>query len=128
VQAFVAALLVLGAIGVIVWLYRKDELFYISVRRGTPLLVRGRIEPRLVNAFGDVLRGAGIESASIRGVRTESHVRLVTRNVDQGTTQRLRNVLGFHPAGRYRSAPIATDRNLGQVLGVAWLAWLLVRR
>lgn len=127
-HVLVGVLLVLGVIGVAVWLWRKDELFYISVRGGTPLLVRGRIEPRLVNAFGDVVRNAGIENATIRGVRTESHVRIVTRGLDQGTTQRLRNVLGFHPAGRYRSAPIATDRNLGQLLGVAWLAWLLVRR
>jgi hypothetical protein len=37
-------------------------------------------------------------------------------------------VLGFHPAARYRAAPIASERNLGQLLGVAWLAWLLVRR
>jgi hypothetical protein len=128
VHVVAAIVVVLGAIGVVIWLSRKDELFYVSVREGTPLLVRGRIEPRLVNAFGDVVRHAGVEHATIRGVRSESHVRLVTRGVDQATAQRLRNVLGFHPAARYRSAPIATDRNIGQLLGIAWLAWLLARR
>lgn len=65
----------------------------------------------------------------VRGVRTETHVRLVVRgDLDEGTVQRLRNVLGIHPAGSYRTTSTEEGkRNLGRLLGVAWLAWLLHR-
>lgn len=119
-----ALLVVLG----IAWLVfeRTREIFCISVRDGRVLVVRGRITGSLLDGIADVVRRASVKRGSVRAVRGEHHARLVVRGTDEGTAQRLRNVFGHHPVQKLRSAPVASRRNLGQILGVAWLAWLLV--
>ena len=121
--------LVLVLIGVVVGYLvvdRKRDIFCISVRQGRCLVVRGRIPGSLLAGITDVIGRAGIRSGSVRAVKGEHNARLVFRGIDDGTAQRLRNVFGHHPVQKLRAAPIAANRNLGQVLGVAWLAWLLV--
>lgn len=105
---------------------RIGEIFCISVRDGRCLVVRGRIGGNLLEGIADVVRRAGVKRATIRAVKGEHHARLALRGIDEGTGQRLRNVFGTHPVQKLRQAPLATKRNLGQLLGVAWLAWLLV--
>jgi len=105
---------------------RMGEIFCISVRDGRCLVVRGRIGGNLLEGLSDVVARAKIRRATIRAVKGEHHARLVFRGIDDGTAQRLRNVFGHHPVQKLRSAPLAAKRNLGQMLGFAWLAWLLV--
>ncbi len=105
---------------------RLGEIFCVSVRDGKCLVVRGRISGNLLEGLADVVARAGVKRGTVRAVKGEHHARLVFRGIDEGTGQRLRNVFGSHPVQKLRQAPIATKRNLGQVLGVAWLAWLLV--
>ncbi len=106
---------------------RMNELFLISVRDGRLLVVRGRVPVRVRQDLADVVRRAGVQRGSIRAVRESGHARLTTRGIDEGTTQRLRNAFGTHPVQRLQAAPLVKGRNFGQLLGVAWLAWLLVR-
>ncbi|NOY92532.1 MAG: DUF3634 family protein [Deltaproteobacteria bacterium] len=107
---------------------RMNELFLISVREGKLLIVRGRVPVRVRQDLADVVRRAGVRRASIRAVRESGHARLSTSGIDEGTTQRLRNAFGTHPVQRLQSAPLLRKRNLGQILGFAWLAWLLSGR
>jgi hypothetical protein len=121
--------LVLVGIGLVVgWLLleRAGEIFCVSVRDGRCLVVRGRIPGGLLEGIADVVARAHVERGTVRAVKGEHHARLVCRGMNEGTTQRLRNVFGTHPVQKLRSAPIATKRNLGQLLGVTWLAWLLL--
>lgn len=104
---------------------RMNELFLISVRGGKLLVVRGRVPVRLRQDLADVICRASVKRARIRAVRESGHARLIAHGVDQGTSQRLRNAFGIHPVQRLQAAPLLPHRNLGQILGFTWLAWLL---
>lgn len=107
---------------------RGNELFVLSVRDGKVLLIRGRIPVALQHDIEDVLQRARVQHATIRAVRSSGHARLVMSGLDEGTQQRLRNTFGVHPIQKLRSAPVAGNRNLGQLMGVTWLAWMMTRR
>ncbi len=120
---------ILAVVGLAIgWLVmdRLGELFCISVRDGRCLVVRGRIGGNLLEGLADVVARAKVQRGTIRAVKGEHAARLVVRGIDEGTAQRLRNVFGTHPVQKLRQAPLVKNRNLGQLLGVAWLAWLLV--
>jgi hypothetical protein len=121
-------LALLAVVLVVAWLVleRMREIFCVSIRDGRCLVVRGRISTSLLAGLADVAQRAGIRRGTIRALKGEHHARLAFRGIDDGTAQRMRNVFGHHPVQKLRAAPIATKRNLGQILGVAWLAWLLV--
>jgi hypothetical protein len=125
-----ALLILLGAaivIGLVVS-SRMNELFCISVRNGRILVIRGRVPTVLLQNIADIVRRAALRGGTIRAERSDGHARLVTRGINEGTTQQLRNVFGQHPLQKYRSLPAAkTTRNIGQILGVAWLAWVLAK-
>lgn len=125
-----ATLLVLVLGGLVFWfaLERAGELFCVSMRDGRLLVVRGAVPPSLLHDLGDVLKRAGVRSATVRAVRSSGHARLVARGVDDRVLQRLRNTLGVHPIHKLRAAPLPSSRNLGQLLGIVWLAWLLTGR
>jgi hypothetical protein len=46
----------------------------------------------------------------------------------QATPQRIRNIFRLYPLSNLRAAPAVSQPTLGQLLGIAWLAWLLDRR
>jgi hypothetical protein len=119
-------LILVGALAIVI--SRGNELFFLSVRGGKVLLIRGRLPVALQHDLEDVITRARVQDASIRAVRSSGHARLVVSGVDEGTQQRLRNTLGVHPIQKLRNAPIATDRNMGQLMGLSWLAWMLRRR
>jgi hypothetical protein len=123
-------LVVLGAaivVGLVVS-SRMNELFCISVRDGRILVMRGRVPTVLLQNIADIVRRAALRGGTIRAERSDAHARLVTRGIDEGTTQQLRNVFGQHPLQKYRALPEArSTRNIGQILGVAWLAWVLAK-
>lgn len=111
---------------VLVFLGRANEIFCISVKNGRLLVVRGAIPTSLLHGLADVVQRDRVEDATIRAVRADGHARLVASGVSDSTAQRLRNVFGAHPLQKLRAAPRSKTRNLGQVLGVAWLAWMLL--
>lgn len=117
---FVALLIVL-----VVLVPRWNELFLISFRDGEVLLVRGRCPPSLLHDIGDVLRRDGVTRARVRALRAADGAQLVLSGVDEGTAQRLRNTFRLHPLAQLRSAPGPDTPNVGQLLGIVWLAWLL---
>jgi hypothetical protein len=119
-------LILVGTLAIVI--SRGNELFFLSVRGGKVLLIRGRLPVALQHDLEDVITRARVQDASIRAVRSSGHARLVVSGVDEGTQQRLRNTLGVHPIQKLRNAPIATDRNMGQLMGLSWLAWMLRRR
>ncbi len=47
--------------------------------------------------------------------------------MDEGRLQRLRNAFALFPTSKLRAAASVARPTLGQVLGIAWLAWLLDR-
>ena len=105
---------------------RSRELFFVSVREGRLLVVRGDCPDALLHDFADAVRRAGVRRASIRALKEEHGSRLAVRGVDDRLAQRLRNIFGSHPSHLRRSRSLTRgDRNLGQWLGIAWLAWLL---
>lgn len=106
---------------------RANELFLVSVRDGRVLYIRGRITGALLSEFRDVVERAAVERASLRAVFSQGSVRLLVSGVDDKVAQRLRNVVGIVPEHKLRAARRPHVRNLGQRLGIAWLAWRLAR-
>ena len=121
-------LVLLAGIGFLLYT-RSQEVFCVSIRDGRLLLVRGECPHALLQDIADVMERAGVQRATVRAIKTSGGSRLVTDGVDDGVGQRLRNVFGAHPV-HLRRSPDTTGarRNLGQVLGITWLAWALVGR
>ena len=122
-------LLILIPVVVIVYfaLQRANELFLVSIRDGKLLLVRGRIPNALKNDFEDVVRRAQLRGGQLKAVLSSGHTRLVVSDMDEGVAQRMRNTFGTHSVQKLRAAPAPAERNLGQLVGIAWLAWMLRR-
>jgi len=123
------ALVVLGVVVVVLWLRRQRELFCLSVRDGHLLLVRGRIPPGLCGDFREAVSGRPVvRRATIKAYRGEHGAELsVSGDIADGRTQRLRNIFSIYPLSRLRAAPPPDQRSVGQMLGIAWLAWILHR-
>jgi hypothetical protein len=110
------------------WFSRTREIFVVSVRHGRALLVRGRIPPGLLTDIGAVIASPPVERATIKAVAGEHNARLVTSGLDDGRAQRLRNTFGIRPVARLRAVPTIAKPTIGQLLGIAWLAWLFEPR
>jgi len=123
-------LLLVAVIGIAVyyWASRASELFCLSVRNGRVLVVRGRIPGGLLSDIRDVVSKPVVAHATIRAVKQEHGARLAVSGLDEGREQRLRNIFRLYPISNLRAAPLIEKPTLGQVLGIAWLAWLLDRR
>lgn len=124
-------LLIVGALIVGFIIYRQSELFMISVRDGRVLVVRGRVPGGFRTDVAELARkhGHGKRRATIRATREAGGARLVmSGDLDEGQKQRLRNVFALYPASKLSSAPLITRPTLGQILGIAWLAWLFEGR
>jgi len=104
---------------------RLDEIFCLSVRDGRVLVVRGRIAGPLLHDLTDAVQRSGVRRAPLRAVRGPRGARLTTSgDIDELVEQRLRNIFSVYPASRLMAAPPLENPTLGQVLGIAWLAWL----
>lgn len=126
----IIAAIVVGAVAVTV-ISRANEIFYVSVRDGRCLVVRGSVPPSLFSEIRTIVRMTGARRGSVRAFRSGGSSRVVAEGLGEGTEQRLRNAFGargFHRAGASGAAAAGERRNLGQLLGVAWLAWLLTSR
>ena len=110
------------------WFTRAGELFCISVRDKKLLLVRGRAPAGFISEARAVVARAYVVSGTIRAFKTERGGRLVVSGaIDERTEQQLRNLFALYPASQLRQAPAIARPTVGQLLGIAWLAWLLDR-
>lgn len=108
------------------WLTRAGELFLLSVRDGRVLVVRGRAPAGFVREAREVVRG--VRRASIHAMKEEHGARLsFSGDLGEAREQRLRNIFALYPASKLRHAPAIARPTFGQILGIAWLAWLLDR-
>ena len=65
---------------------------------------------------------------SIRAFRTETGGQLVcSGDIGDGREQRMRNTFMLYPASQLRHAPAIQQPTLGQLAGIAWLAWMFDR-
>lgn len=123
--------LVLGIllVGFFILVSRAGELFYVSVRDGKLLVVRGRVPVSMLQEFRDAVNQPTVRRGSIRAFRTSSGGQLsCSGDISDGREQRMRNTFMLYPAAQLRSAPPIKSPTLGQLTGVAWLAWMLDRR
>lgn len=108
---------------------RARQLFCLSVRDGRVLVVRGRIPGTLLSDIREVVGEPPVGKATIVALKEEDGARLaVSGDIDPGRAQRLRNIFHLYPLSKLRAAPAVARPTLGQMLGIAWLAWLLDRR
>lgn len=122
-----AAVAVFAVVG-LWWFTRTGELFCLSVRGGKVLVVRGRAPTGFTSEARAIIARAHVRSGTIRALKTEHGGRLVVSGaVDERTEQRLRNLFALYPASQLRKAPAIAKPTFGQLVGVAWLAWLLDR-
>jgi hypothetical protein len=119
-----------AAVGLVLWLsWRARVLFELSVRDGRVLVVRGRVPTGYLHDVEAIVSRARVARGSVTAVRDERHARIVVSgDIDEACAQRLRNTFGLRPVSQLRAAPIIAKPTLGQVLGIAWLAWMLDRR
>ncbi len=124
---FYAAAAVLALLGL--WFFtRQSELFCLSVREGRVLVVRGRAPGGFVAEARAIVGRSSTMRGTIRAVKSDRGGRLtVSGGIDAATAQRLRNLFSLYPAAQLRHAPVIERPSLGQLLGVAWLAWLFDR-
>ena len=111
------------------WFTRTRVLFHVSVRDGKVLVVKGRVPGGMLHEIAESMRRPKVRRASIRALKTETGGRLTfSGDIDEGRRQRMRNVFALYPASQLRSAPAIEQPTLGQLAGIAWLAWLFDRR
>ena len=122
----VQGLLVAIALFALLWAAtRARQLCVMSVRDGRVLVMRGALPSTLFEGLADVVARAGTRRATIRVLRDGDRARLEGPGLDSLALQRARNVLGTYPLARLHNVPRMRRRNLGQLLGLAWLGWWL---
>jgi hypothetical protein len=110
------------------WFTRAGELFYVSVRNGKCLVVRGRLPTSMLQEFAEAVKKPTVKRGAIRAWKTESGGQLrCSGDIDEGREQRMRNTFMLYPAAKMRHAPVIGKPTLGQLSGIAWIAWLFER-
>jgi hypothetical protein len=122
-------LLAVGAVVGIWYFTRMGLLFHVSVKNGKVLLVSGRVPGNMLHEIAESMSRPRVRRGAIRAYKTESGAQLrFSGDIDEGRQQRMRNVFALYPASQLRHAPAIQRPTLGQLSGIAWLAWLLDRR
>src|SRR5262245_35878315 len=123
----IPAIAVLAVIG-LWWFTRMSELFLVSVRNGKVLVVRGRVPVSMLQEFKEAVAKPMVKRGSIRAVKTQTGGALsCSGDIDEGREQRMRNTFMLYPASQLRHAPAIKQPTVGQLAGIAWLAWLFDR-
>jgi len=123
------ALLLLLALLALLWFaFRGRDICVLSARRGRLLVMRGGLPPSLLTALSEIVARANTRRATVRIAREGERGRLSARGLDPEALQRARNVLGTYSLPRLLAGHPRRRQNLGQRLGVAWLAWRLEAR
>ncbi len=128
-----STLIVLGMAAFLVWCWwlhdRRTELFYISIRHGRVLVVRGRVPTPLLQDLADIVKNPVVRSGKIRVFRGAHGADLTCGgDIGDGPEQRMRNALCLYPLSKLRHALPVPRPTLGQMAGIAWLAWMFDRR
>ena len=112
------------------WLHdRRAELFYVSVRAGRVLVVRGRVPTALLQDLAEIVMDPIVSSGTIRVFRGEHGAELsCSGDIADGSEQRMRNTLHVYPMSKLRHALPVPRPTFGQMVGIAWLAWMFDRR
>lgn len=123
--ALAAVASVIGLV-VLIWASgRAREICVLSVRSGRLLVMRGAVPASLLEALADVVERQRSERGTVRILRDGGGARLESSGLDPFAAQRARNVLGTYPLARLLAVGTRRERNLGQRLGIPWLAWYL---
>ncbi len=126
---FVLPVLVVAGIILLGRVLAVGELFYVSVRNGVTLIIRGDVPGAMLHEFQEavlnptVRRGAIVARADSQGGQL-----YCTGEISKGREQRMRNTFMLHPVSKLHNAARTSQRgprNLGQLLGIEWLAWRL---
>jgi hypothetical protein len=80
----------------------SPELARFEVRNGKPHFVSGRMPPKLLHDFEDVLSDRSIAKALIRVVVESGQPRVVAKGLSEHKLQQLRNVTGRYPIAQFR--------------------------
>ena len=107
---------------------RARELCVLSVRAGRTLQMRGKLPAEARAAIDDVIARARTPRGHVRVLLGDGRATLALRGFDERTAQRLRNVIATFSLPRLRTGQPLRAPNLGQRLGLPWLAWRLARR
>jgi hypothetical protein len=103
-------LLLVAGLAILVGLRRANELFVVDLGGGRARLARGRVPPRLLADLEDVARAAPGARGRVRVVVRSATPAVVVRGaIDEGTAQRVRNVVG-----QFRLAELRTGRPRGR--------------
>lgn len=85
----------------------SPELARFEVKGGKFEFVRGRVPPKLLDDFADVLSAHSSVQASIRVVLDGGRPRVVATGLSDDDVQRLRNVAGPYTVAQFRSGRAA---------------------
>jgi hypothetical protein len=101
----VGALLVVGVvIAVVLFVLRgSPELARLEVRGGKLAFVRGRMPPKLLDDFRDVLSRRSVAHADVRIVIDGGVPRVVASGLPDDEVQQLRNVTGSYSSAQFRT-------------------------
>lgn len=85
----------------------SPELARFEVKGGKFELVRGRVPPKLLEDFSDVLSNRPLADATVRVVLDGGRPRVVATGLPDDELQRLRNVAGPYTAAQFRAGRAA---------------------
>jgi hypothetical protein len=95
--------LALAFVVVLLLLRGAPELARLEVRDGQPRFVKGRLPPKLLEEFSDVLRRRAPSRATIRIILDGGVPRVTATGVSEEQLQQLRNLAGTYSAAQFRS-------------------------
>ncbi len=98
------------------------------MRDGKLLVVRGRVPVSMLQELREAVTNPKVRRGHIRAVKTEYGGQLPCGgDIEEGREQRMRNTFMLYPASKLRHAPAIQQPTLGQLSGVAWIAWMFDR-
>jgi hypothetical protein len=102
IMELVVAIAVLLAV-LLFFLRGAPELARLEVRDGALEFTKGRMPQKLLDDFGDVLKGSSAPRAVVRVVLDGGQPRVVATGLSEAELQGLRNVAGLYSAAQFRS-------------------------